>query len=131
MLGESTIIILCFFKQILKTKLLEEVVRHRQYTQRMIGGYQLDYKFMFYVYILVSLKDKNFYVGSTQDLVRRIAEHKKGKVKSTKNRLPIKLVCYEAYLFKEEMFTREKFLKTSDGRKDLRKRLTKSLIFEK
>ena len=84
---------------------------------------------MYYVYILISLKDKNFYVGSSEDLVRRINEHKKGKVKSTKNRLPINLICYEAYNFKEEMLAREKYLKTSDGRKDLRKRLTKSLIY--
>jgi len=83
---------------------------------------------MYYVYILISLKDRKFYVGSTEDLVRRINEHKKGKVKSTKNRLPIKLACYEAYNFKEEMSAREKFLKSSDGRKGLRKRLTKSLI---
>ena len=68
-------------------------------------------KFMYYVYILISLKDRKFYVGSTEDLVRRISEHKKGKVKSTKNRLPIKLTCYEAYNFKEEMIAREKFLK--------------------
>ena len=52
---------------------------------------------MYYVYILISLKDKKFYVGSSEDLVRRIDEHKKGKVKSTKNRLPIGLLCYESY----------------------------------
>lgn len=83
---------------------------------------------MYYVYILTSLKDKNFYIGYTEDLKRRIAEHKLGKVKSTKNRLPIKLICYEAYLFKDEALRREKFLKSSDGKKDLRKRLIDSLI---
>ena len=84
---------------------------------------------MYYVYILISLRDKNFYVGSSEGLVRRIKEHQKGKVKSTKNRLPVNLACYEAYNFKEEMLAREKYLKTSNGRKDLRKRLTKSLIY--
>jgi putative endonuclease len=82
---------------------------------------------MFYVYILVSLKDKNFYVGITADLRRRIVEHKQSKVKSTKNRLPIKLVCCEAYLRKREAIRREKFLKSSDGKKDLRKKLKESL----
>ena len=78
---------------------------------------------MYYVYILISLKDFHFYVGFSSDLKRRIAEHEKGKVKSTKNRRPIKLVCYEAYLTKKEAEKRELFLKSSDGKKDLRKRL--------
>jgi len=82
---------------------------------------------MFYVYILLSLKDKQFYAGSTDNLKRRFKEHLQGKVKSTKHRGPLKLICYEAYLFKQEALRREKFLKSSDGKKDLRKRLTKTL----
>ncbi len=78
---------------------------------------------MFYVYILLSKKDNKFYVGMTSDLKRRIKEHKRGSVKSTKHRLPMKLICYEAYLTKREAERREKYLKTSDGRKDLRKRI--------
>jgi putative endonuclease len=78
---------------------------------------------MFYVYILLSKKDNKFYVGMTSDLKRRIGEHKRGNVKSTKHRLPMKLICYEAYLTKGEAERREKYLKTSDGRKDLRKRI--------
>jgi putative endonuclease len=78
---------------------------------------------MYYVYILLSLKDKKYYTGSTGDLRRRIVEHKSGKVRSTKNRLPVKLVCYEAYSTKLEAQRREKFLKSSDGKKDLRKRI--------
>jgi putative endonuclease len=78
---------------------------------------------MYYTYILISLKDEKFYIGYTKDLKRRINEHKRKKVKSTKNRLPIKLVCYEAYLTKNEAGAREKFLKSSDGKKDIRKRI--------
>ena len=85
---------------------------------------------MFYVYILLSLKDKRFYTGSTSDLRRRFLEHKRGKVKSTKNRLPIKLLCYEGYLYKKEALRREKFLKSSDGKRDLKKRLIESLSIE-
>ena len=83
---------------------------------------------MYYVYILQSLKDKNFYIGMSADLKRRINEHQKEKVKSTKNRLPIKLICYEAYLYKEEAEKREKYLKSSDGRKELKIRLYKSIL---
>lgn len=84
---------------------------------------------MYYVYILISLKDKRFYIGYTEDLKRRYKEHSDGRVESTKNRLPMKLVCYEAYSYKGEALLREKFLKSSDGKKDLRRRLNKSLEF--
>jgi putative endonuclease len=83
---------------------------------------------MHYVYILQSELDKEFYIGQTGNLKRRYSEHQTGRVESTKNRLPIKLLCYEAYNTKEEAARREEYLKTSDGRKDIRKRIIESLI---
>ncbi len=83
---------------------------------------------MYYVYILQSERDKEFYVGRTSNLKRRYSEHQAGRVESTKNRLPLKLLCYEAYNTKEEAARREEYLKTSDGRKDIRKRIIESLI---
>ncbi len=45
---------------------------------------------MFYfVYVLKSEKDGNFYVGYTADLKNRLKCHIEGKVHSTKNRLPL------------------------------------------
>ncbi len=79
---------------------------------------------MFYIYILPSLKDKKFYVGTSTNPKRKIAEHKRVQVKLTKCRLPIKLICYEAYLTKKDVERRESYSKSSDGEKDLRKRLT-------
>ena len=83
---------------------------------------------MHYVYILQSEQDKEFYIGRTGDLKRRYSEHQAGRVESTKNRVPLKLLCYEAYNAKEEAARREEYLKTSDGRKDIRKRIVESLI---
>ena len=83
---------------------------------------------MYYVYILQSLKDKRLYVGYSNDLKKRIEEHNKGKVKSTSTRRPLKLICYEAYLTKKEAMHREKYLKGSDGRKNMKIRLFNSLI---
>ena len=80
---------------------------------------------MFYVYILKSLKDGNFYIGYSSNLKRRIQEHSNGKVKSTRNRRPLKLICYEAYLDKETALRREKYLKTSDGKIEINRRLKK------
>lgn len=82
---------------------------------------------MYYVYILVSLKDKRFYVGSTGDLKRRLGEHSKGLVESTRSRRPLDLIAYEAYRLKSEAVRRENYLKSSDGRKDIRKRVFESL----
>lgn len=67
------------------------------------------------------------YTGSTADLKRRIEEHKLGKVKSTKNLLPLKLIHYEAYLLKEDALRREKYLKSSDGKRDIKRQLSSIL----
>lgn len=68
------------------------------------------------------------YKGCTFDLKRRLKEHKLGKVISTKNKRPIKLIFYEAYLLKADAKRREKFLKTTEGRKLLRQQLRDILI---
>jgi len=78
---------------------------------------------MYYVYILKSEKDGRLYIGSTADLKRRIQEHNSGKVVSTKNRMPLKILIYEAYITKAIGQKREKYLKSSDGHKDIYKRI--------
>ena len=42
------------------------------------------------------LKDGMYYVGYISDLKRRFSEHSEGLVKSTKFRLPLEIVYYEA-----------------------------------
>jgi len=74
---------------------------------------------MFYVYFL-KLINGNIYKGFTDDLKRRVLEHKRGRVESTRNYSPI-LIGYEAYIFKSDAERREKFLKTTEGRKLLKK----------
>ena len=66
---------------------------------------------MFYVYVLNSDKYKELYVGSTNDLKRRIIEHNRGKVESTKLYRPYKLIYYEAYSMESDARRREKMLK--------------------
>ncbi len=63
------------------------------------------------------------YKGLTEDLKRRFTEHKQGKVKSTRNLRPLKLIYYEAYLEKSDALRREKFLKTTEGRRLLKQQL--------
>ena len=83
---------------------------------------------IYYVYVLQSEKDKNLYVGMTADIERRRSEHFRGKVISTKNRLPLRMLFYEVYFTKIEAMRREKYLKSSDGRKDIKKRITESML---
>jgi predicted GIY-YIG superfamily endonuclease len=51
-----------------------------------------------------------------------VKEHEQGKVASTKGKNP-KLIYYEAYLNKQDAIDREIYLKTGDGRKQIRKQL--------
>jgi putative endonuclease len=71
---------------------------------------------MFYVYVLRSVNDSKLYSGYTSDLKSRFRYHNQGKVESTKNRRPFKLIYYEAYLYQQDATSREKFFKTQWGR---------------
>ena len=66
----------------------------------------------FYVYILFSLKDKRLYIGFTSDLKKRLCEHVKGGVLSTKNRRPFRLIHYEYFIDIGDAKQREEFLKS-------------------
>lgn len=78
---------------------------------------------MYYTYILQSKKDKQFYTGYTNDLKERLESHNNGKITSTRNRLPIKLVYYEACLNQQDATHREKYLKTAWGKRYIKIRL--------
>lgn len=84
-----------------------------------------------YLYILQSGKDNQFYTGVTSDLRKRLKEHNAGKNKSTKYRCPLKLIYYEAYLLKKDAEAREKYLKTSMGKRVLKKQLANFLTLDK
>ena len=78
---------------------------------------------MFYTYTLVSQKDNKYYVGYTKELKQRVMQHNKGFVESTKKRRPLKLVYYEACLNQKDALKREKYLKTTYGKRFIKNRL--------
>jgi putative endonuclease len=78
---------------------------------------------MYFVYVLRSLVDSGLYIGCTIDLRSRLGAHGKGQVKSTRRRLPFELIYYEACLKKDDAFRRERYLKTTYGRRYLKSRL--------
>jgi putative endonuclease len=73
--------------------------------------------------VLRSLKDHKFYTGYTDNLQRRIDEHNKGLVISTKHRRPLKLIYYEYGGTREDAARRESCLKSGRGKKYLKTRL--------
>jgi putative endonuclease len=82
---------------------------------------------MYYVYVIQSKKDKQFYTGFTRDLENRIREHNEGRVSSTRERGPFELVYYEACLNEQDGLAREKYLKSGMGKRYLRNRLKRFL----
>ena len=87
---------------------------------------------MFYVYILKSLSHEDeLYIGYTADLKRRVVEHNQKQNFSTKRYAPWKLIYYEACLNEIDAKRREKYFKTSQGRRLLRRRLKEYFYQEK
>lgn len=82
---------------------------------------------MWYTYVLISLKDREFYTGCTNDLNNRLKKHKNGEVFSTKHRRPLKLIYYEVCFDKNDAFRREKYLKTGMGKKYIKNRIKRYL----
>jgi len=71
---------------------------------------------MFFVYVLKSLRTREFYKGLTNNLNRRLIEHFNGESKSTKNCLPLELIHVEIYSSREKARKVEKFFKSGYGR---------------
>jgi len=83
---------------------------------------------MYYVYVLCSSKDKKLYIGRTNNLRRRLAEHNEGISFATASRRPFVLTYYEAYAAESDAVHRENSLKLrGQARKHLMTRLAASL----
>jgi putative endonuclease len=82
---------------------------------------------LYYVYVLFSRKDYKLYIGFSADLRTRIKAHLSGRVRATKDRLPLEIIHYEAYRNEADARTREKFLKSGFGRNELKKAIQHNL----
>ena len=76
-----------------------------------------------YVYVLLSRKDRHFYVGFTKDLPARLQALTKGEVSSTRRRVPLELVYWEGCLDQADSTQREKYLKSAWGKRYIKNRL--------
>ena len=82
---------------------------------------------MYYVYVLYDKTRNRLYTGSTNNIERRLSEHKRGKTHTTARMSEPKLVYFEACVSEQDAQKREKQLKTGFGRGYLRRRLEHSL----
>ena len=81
----------------------------------------------YYVYVLMSEKDGNWYTGYTGDLKARLQQHHAGESRFTLYRGPWSLIYYEACLDADDALARELYLKSRMGKRYLRNRMKKYL----
>ena len=70
---------------------------------------------MYFVYILKSIKDHKYYIGSTSDIHARLNYHNSGKQRSTRHRIPFELVYQEEYSDRKQAEKREREIKSYKG----------------
>lgn len=76
----------------------------------------------YYTYVLLSLKNWDIYVGSTDDVHERFLSHNQGKVKSTKPYRPWKLLEYQEFSSRSGAVRKERFLKTGQQKEILKEK---------
>lgn len=74
---------------------------------------------MFWLYILRNEQTNRYYIGSTNDLRRRLDQHTEGKTRTTRVLKTDKLVYTEEYSSLKEVRDREKKLKSYKSKKYL------------
>ena len=80
------------------------------------------YQNNFYVYAL-ELENGKKYIGHTNNLDRRIQEHKDGRSPFTRKYKIKRVLHFEEYKSRSEAMKREKYLKSGKGREWLVKKL--------
>jgi putative endonuclease len=74
---------------------------------------------MYHIYVIKSLTHHSRYIGSTDNVEKRLSEHNAGKCRYTSGRLPWILIYEESFMTRSEAMKRERFLKSGQGRKFL------------
>lgn len=75
---------------------------------------------MHYVYILLNETRTRTYTGITEDVEKRLTEHNADRVKSSCPYLPYKIIHTESFEALSEARQKEKFYKTTTGRRRLK-----------
>ncbi len=78
---------------------------------------------MYFVYILQSEKDKSLYVGATENIKKRLAEHNAGQARYSRTKRPYTLKWFCGFGDKHLALKFEKYLKQGSGFAFARKHL--------
>ncbi len=78
---------------------------------------------MFYTYIIKSINHNYYYKGHCENIDKRLKEHNSGMTKSIQHYVPFKVVYYETFETRNEAILREKYFKSSAGRRFLKNKL--------
>ena len=71
---------------------------------------------IYYVYILQSVQNGQFYIGQTQNLLKRISEHNLGKSTFTRKNRPWNLIWFTRLETRSEAFNLEQRIKKFKSR---------------
>jgi putative endonuclease len=77
---------------------------------------------MFYVYFLKSTVNNDLYIGSCEDVNKRIIQHNSGRVKSTKGYRPWILLDTEEFETRAEAVRQERHLKSHQQKEILKRK---------
>jgi putative endonuclease len=66
---------------------------------------------MYYVYILESLSNGDYYKESTENYLKRVEEHNRGESKFTRSKMPWRLVFVQIFESKTQALIQERKLK--------------------
>jgi len=77
---------------------------------------------MYYVYFLKSVRNNDLYVGSTENVQKRLARHNAGLVKSTKAYRPWELLGFEECDTRSKAVQKERYYKSHQQKELLKKK---------
>jgi putative endonuclease len=66
---------------------------------------------VFYIYIIRSQRSQRYYVGSTEDVEKRLKEHNAGKSTSTRGGRPWELIHTETFATRSDAMRQEQKIK--------------------
>jgi putative endonuclease len=79
---------------------------------------------MFYAYVIKSIHHDFYYKGHCEHPEARLAQHNSGMTASIKPYIPFHLIYKESFETREEAIAREKYFKTSAGRRYLKREMS-------
>lgn len=83
---------------------------------------------MFAMYIIQSEKDGRYYIGSTDDLEKRLVKHNRGYSRYTKGKGPFKLVYKEKFASRSDAKKREYYIKSLKSRLAIEKLIIDAIV---